>query len=129
MPYSLKPVYAHLPGMFACPKSKSTATHKQELIDESNVPTHLKLNVIIKQYLKNIENAVSSMALQAHSGPWPFIQFRNHFSQMIGLLGQEISWSPDLYLNAEQYIHRINGYTHQTSMSKWDSNPRSQLPS
>jgi hypothetical protein len=32
-----------------------------------------------------------SMALPAHSGPWPLIQFRNHFSQTTGLLGRVIS--------------------------------------
>jgi hypothetical protein len=31
------------------------------------------------------------MALPAHSGPWPLIQFRNHISQTIGLLGRVIS--------------------------------------
>jgi hypothetical protein len=30
---------------------------------------------------------------QPHSGPWPFIQFRNHFSQTVGLLGRVISLS------------------------------------
>jgi hypothetical protein len=32
-----------------------------------------------------------SMALPAHSGPWSLIQFRNHFSQTLGLLGRVIS--------------------------------------
>jgi hypothetical protein len=34
---------------------------------------------------------IFSMALPAHSGPRPLIQFRNHFSQTVGLLGQEVS--------------------------------------
>jgi hypothetical protein len=54
-----------------------------------------------------------SMALPAHSGPRPLIQFRNHFS----LLGRVISPSQGRYLNTGQYKHRINAYTHQTSMS------------
>jgi hypothetical protein len=29
-----------------------------------------------------------SMALPSHSGPWPLIQFCNHFSQTVGLLGR-----------------------------------------
>jgi hypothetical protein len=57
-----------------------------------------------------------SMPFPAHSGPWPFIQFRNHFSQPVGLLGRVISSSQGLYLNTGQHKHRTNTYTHQTSM-------------
>jgi hypothetical protein len=39
------------------------------------------------------------MALPAHSGPWPLIQFRNHFSQTVGLLGRVISSSQGRYLH------------------------------
>jgi hypothetical protein len=56
------------------------------------------------------------MALPAHSGPWPLIQFRNHFSQIGGLLGRVISSSQGLYLNTGQNKHRIKAYTHQTSV-------------
>jgi hypothetical protein len=56
------------------------------------------------------------MALPAHSGPWPLIQFRNHFSQTAGLLGRVISSSQGLYVNTGQHNHRINAYTLQTSM-------------
>jgi hypothetical protein len=56
------------------------------------------------------------MVLPAHSGSWPLIQFRNHFSQTVGLLGRVISSSQGLYLNTGQHKHRINAYTHQTSM-------------
>jgi hypothetical protein len=41
-------------------------------------------------YLKII---TFSVALPAHSGPRPLIQFRNHFSQSVGLLGRVISTS------------------------------------
>jgi hypothetical protein len=57
-----------------------------------------------------------SMALPAHSGPWPFIQFRNHFSQMVGLLGRVISSSQGRYLNTGQHKHIIKTYTRQISM-------------
>jgi hypothetical protein len=57
-----------------------------------------------------------SMALPAHSGPRPLIQFRNHFSQTVGLLGRLIRPSQSHYLNTGQHKHRINAYTHQTSM-------------
>jgi hypothetical protein len=61
-------------------------------------------------------NVFSLMALPAHSGPWPLIQFRNHFSQTLGLLGRVTSSSQGLYLNEGQHKHRINAYTPQTSM-------------
>jgi hypothetical protein len=56
------------------------------------------------------------MALPAHSGPRPLIQFRNHFPERVGLLGRVISQSQGRYLNTRQYKHKINAYTHQTSM-------------
>jgi hypothetical protein len=40
-----------------------------------------------------------TMALPAHSGPRPLIQFRKQFSKMIGLLGRVISHSQGRYLN------------------------------
>jgi hypothetical protein len=55
-----------------------------------------------------------SMALPAHSGPWPLIKSRNHFSQTVVLLGRVISPSQGNYLNTGQHTHRINEYTHQT---------------
>jgi hypothetical protein len=51
------------------------------------------------------------MALRAHSGPWPRIQFRNHFSQTVGILGRVISLSQGRYLNPGQHKHRINAHT------------------
>jgi hypothetical protein len=65
------------------------------------------------------------MALPAHSEPWPLIQFRNHFSQTVGLLGRVISPSQGLYLITGQYKHRIDGHKHPSL--KWDSNPRSHV--
>jgi hypothetical protein len=61
-------------------------------------------------------NGFFSMHLPAHSGPWHLIQYRNHFSQKVGFLGQVISLSQGLYLNTGQHKHRIKAYTHQTSM-------------
>jgi hypothetical protein len=51
-----------------------------------------------------------SMALSAKLWPRPLNQFRNNFSQPIGLLGQVISPSQSRYLSTGQ--HRINAYTH-----------------
>jgi hypothetical protein len=56
------------------------------------------------------------MALPYHSGPRPVIQFRNHFSQTVGLLGLVISPLQGRYLNTGQHKHIINAYIHQTSM-------------
>jgi hypothetical protein len=59
-----------------------------------------------------------SMALPARSRPWSLIQFRNHFSQTVGLLGRVINPSQGPYLNRGQHKHRINAYTHQTSIPR-----------
>jgi hypothetical protein len=67
------------------------------------------------------------MALPAHSGPRPLIQFRNHFSQTVGLLGRVISPSQGRYLNAGKHkqnkrihipnIHALSGIrTHDPSV-------------
>jgi hypothetical protein len=69
-----------------------------------------------------------TVVLPAHSGRRPLIQFRNHFSQTVGLLGRVISPSQGLYLNTGQHKDRINGYTKYPCL-EWDSNPRSQRPS
>jgi hypothetical protein len=64
------------------------------------------------------------MALAAHSGPWPLIQFRNHFfSQTVELLGRVICSLQGLCLNTGEHKHRINAYTHQTSMSQVEFEP------
>jgi hypothetical protein len=52
-----------------------------------------------------------SMALPAHSGPRPLFQFRNHFSQTVGLLGRVTSPSQGRYLNTGQHKYRINART------------------
>jgi hypothetical protein len=45
------------------------------------------------------------MALPAHSGLRPLIQFRNLFSQTVGLLGRVISPSQGRYLKTGQHTH------------------------
>jgi hypothetical protein len=51
------------------------------------------------------------MVLQARSVPWSLIQFRNHFSETVGLLGRVINSSQGRYLNTGQHKHR-NKHTH-----------------
>jgi hypothetical protein len=63
----------------------------------------------------NYNQLFFSMALPAHSGPRPLIQFRNHFSQTVGLLRWMISSSHGRYLHTGKHKHRINTYTHQTN--------------
>jgi hypothetical protein len=50
-------------------------------------------------------------------GPWPLLFSLMIILQTVGLLGRVISSSHGLYLNTGQHKHRINTYTHQTSMS------------
>jgi hypothetical protein len=69
----------------------------------------------------------SSVSLQHFVEPWPFLQFRNFFTQTVGLLGREISLSQGRYLNTGQHKHRIK--THRHPCLEWDSNPRSQRSS
>jgi hypothetical protein len=57
-----------------------------------------------------------TMALPAHSGPRPLIQFRNCFLQTVGLLWRVMSPSQGSYLNTGQHKHRMNAYTHQSYM-------------
>jgi hypothetical protein len=52
------------------------------------------------------------MALPAHSGSRPLIQFRNHFSHTVRLLGRVHSPSQGRYLHLEEHKHRLNAYTH-----------------
>jgi hypothetical protein len=52
------------------------------------------------------------MDLPAHSRPRSLIQFRNHFSQTVWLLGRVISPLQGRYLNTGQHKHRINARTH-----------------
>jgi hypothetical protein len=44
-----------------------------------------------------------SVVFSVHSGPWPLIQFRNHFLQTVGLLGRVISPSQGRYVNTGQH--------------------------
>jgi hypothetical protein len=49
-------------------------------------------------------------------GPGLFFSFVIFFTQTVGLLGRVISPSQGRYLHTGQHKHRINAYTHQTSM-------------
>jgi hypothetical protein len=86
--------------------------------DKYAIIYNYKLLFIIFEFLFHlcIHIHFFSMSLPAHSGPRLLIQFRNHFSQTVGLLGRVISPSQGRYLNIGQHKYRINPYTHQTSM-------------
>jgi hypothetical protein len=61
----------------------------------------------------------SSMALQPlFIGPWPLLQFRDLFTQTVGLLGRVISSSQGRYLRTEQHKHRINAHTNIHASSR-----------
>jgi hypothetical protein len=85
-----------------------------ETLCVSNVPQVMdnnEHNIRIINQIFSQTKAIFSMALTAHSGLWPLIQFRNHFSQTVGLFGRVISPSQGRYLNTGQHKHRINAYT------------------
>jgi hypothetical protein len=65
-----------------------------------------------------LKTFIFSMALAAQSGPWPLIQFHNHFSQTVGLLGRVIRSPQDRYLITGQHKNRINAYTQKTFMPR-----------
>jgi hypothetical protein len=50
------------------------------------------------------------MALQTFIGPWPLLQFRNHFFTNVGLLGRVISRSQGRNLHAGQNKRSINAH-------------------
>jgi hypothetical protein len=57
----------------------------------------------------------SSMALQPFVGPWPLLQFRNLFTQAVGLYLH--SGQHKLRINAYTDIHALSGIrTHDTSL-------------
>jgi hypothetical protein len=79
-----------------------------------NYPIQTALTYLSTSYqfsIRGINMIFFSMALPAHSEPRPLIQFRNHFSQTVGLLGWVISPSEGRYLNTGQHKHTINAYT------------------
>jgi hypothetical protein len=74
------------------------------------------------------------MALPTNSGTRPFIQFRNHFSQTVGLLERVISPSQDRYLNTESphthtpNIHALSGIrTHDSSVRASEDSSRLRI--
>jgi hypothetical protein len=85
---------------------------------------HVECNVVMNAFGKYLRRWVnyrcctvkfrsfihSSVALQPFVGPWPLLQFRNHFSQPVGLLGRVVNQSQGRYLHVGQQ-DRINTYT------------------
>jgi hypothetical protein len=57
---------------------------------------------------KNHSYFHSPIALHPFVGPWSLLQFRNLFTQSIGLLGREIRPSQGTYLQTRQHKRRIN---------------------
>jgi hypothetical protein len=51
-------------------------------------------------------------------GPWPLLQFRDLFTQTVGLLGRVIGPSQGLYLYTGQNKHRINAHTNIHASSR-----------
>jgi hypothetical protein len=70
----------------------------------------------------------SSMVLQPFVGPWPILQFRNHF-YTVGLLGRVISPSQVRYLHTGQHKHRIYAHTDIHALSAIRTHDLSVRPS
>jgi hypothetical protein len=79
--------------------------------------TWVKFCGIFNDALSSISFIHSSMALQPFVGSWPLLQFRNLFTQTVGLLGQVISPSEGRYLHTEQHKHRINAHRNINALS------------
>jgi hypothetical protein len=87
-----------------------------------SAPNHIHYHVIEWLYtgfawvIGFIIKLFFSLALQP---PWALASAFSFMIilQTVGLLGRVISSSQGLYLNIAQHKHRINTYTHQTSMS------------
>jgi hypothetical protein len=81
------------------------------MVPNSFLYFHPLLRQLDNNLILHIFNFFLSMALPAHSGPWPLIQFRNHFSQTVGLLGRVISPLQGHYLNTGQHKHNKRIHT------------------
>jgi hypothetical protein len=57
------------------------------------VGLYLSVHVCIQVLYASVTVFFFSMAPPVHSGSWPLSQFRNHFSQTVGLLGRVVSLS------------------------------------
>jgi hypothetical protein len=66
----------------------------------------------------------SSMALQPFVGPWPLLQYRNHF-----YTDGRTPWTSDQPLPTHRTSQTRNKRTHRHTCLEWDSNPRSQRSS
>jgi hypothetical protein len=82
------------------------------LIGNHYFPPGTKLQ-ITANYFRFLEKTFDW--LYSPCGPWPLFSFLI-YSQSVGLLGRVINLSHGRYLNTEIHKHKINTYTHQTSM-------------
>jgi hypothetical protein len=75
--------------------------------------------------LDSVENLLLLLFHWLYSplGPWPLFFSFMFILQTVGLLGRVISPSQGLYLNTGQHKHRINTYTHRTSMPSMGFEP------
>jgi hypothetical protein len=73
-----------------------------------------KLQMVLIAWFSNI---IFFHWLYSPIGPWLLFFSFMIILQTVGLLGRVISPSQGFYLNTGQHKHRINTYTHQTSMS------------
>jgi hypothetical protein len=110
-----------LPGIKPRPSSPQPVTITTELphpYSESMKHiqhTSLTANCLPSNLIKKL-NRFFFHWLYSPLEPWPLIFGFMIILQTVGLLGRVISSKQGLYLNTGQHKHRINTYTHQTSM-------------
>jgi hypothetical protein len=85
----------------------------------------LRIALLLSTFQSIKNSSFFLMALTAHSGPWPLIHFRNHFSQTVGLLGCVISPPQGRYINIGQ--HKQNKHIHKPNIHALSGN-RTQIP-
>jgi hypothetical protein len=86
------------------------------------IETVLSVFSMFFKYVPNIVIFIQQWLYRPFVGPWPLIQFCNHFSQTVGLLARVTSPSQGRYLSTGQHKHRINAHKHPCP--EWDSSPR-----
>jgi hypothetical protein len=99
--------------------------------DTSKLPSPWRVARHLRRYRRDVSEVVTflrdalgghysfSVALPAHPGSWPLIQFRNHFSQTVGLFGRVVSPSQGLCLNTGQQKQNKRIHTPNIDALSW----------
>jgi hypothetical protein len=94
-------IYIHVKGSY------HTVSPKTQTFDN--------LDILQIARVSNLRDNKQTMAISAHSWPWPLIRFRNHFSQTSELIERVFSQSQGRYLSMGQHKH--NKRIHTTNIN------------